>query len=29
LFFTLGSFLILIDWLLANLQARWQGELPG
>ena len=29
LFFTLGSFLILIDWLLANLQARSQGELPG
>ncbi len=29
LFFTLGSALILIDWLLANLQARWQGQLPG
>ncbi len=29
LFFTLGSVLILIDWLLANLQARWQGQLPG
>jgi hypothetical protein len=29
LFLTLGSSLILIDWLLANLQTRWQGELPG
>lgn len=29
LFFTLGSCLILIDWLLANLQTRWQGQVPG
>ena len=29
LFVTLGSFLILIDWLVANLQTRWQGQLPG
>jgi hypothetical protein len=29
LFLTLGSALILIDWLLANLQTRWQSQLPG
>ena len=29
LFLTLGSVFILVDWLLANLQTRWQGELPG
>ncbi len=29
LFLTLGTFFILVDWLLANLQTRWQGELPG
>lgn len=29
LFLTLGSLFILMDWLLANLQTRWQGELPG
>ena len=29
LFLTLGSALILIDWLLANLQTGWQSQLPG
>ena len=29
LFLTLGTLFILVDWLLANLQTRWQGELPG
>jgi hypothetical protein len=29
LFLMLGSALILIDWLLANLHTRWQSELPG
>ncbi len=29
LFLTLGTCLILIDWLLGTLQTRWQGQLPG
>lgn len=29
LFLTLGSAPILIDWLLANIQTRWQSQLPG
>jgi hypothetical protein len=29
LFVTLGTFLIVSDWLLANLQNRWQGQYPA
>jgi hypothetical protein len=29
LFLTLGTFLIVTDWLLANLQTRWQGQYPA
>ena len=29
LFLTLGTLFILVDWLLASLQTRWQGQLPG
>ncbi len=29
LFLTLGTFLIVTDWLLANLQIRWQGQYPA
>jgi hypothetical protein len=29
LFLTLGTFLIVIDWLLANLQIRWQEQYPA
>ncbi len=29
LFLTLGTSLIVIDWLLASIQARWQGQVPS
>ena len=29
LFLTLGTLLILVDWLLASVQARWQGQVPS
>jgi hypothetical protein len=29
LFLTLGTFLIVLDWLLASLQTRWQGQYPA
>ncbi len=29
LFLTLGTFLIILDWGLANLQTRWQGQYPA
>ncbi len=29
LFLTLGTFLIIVDWLLGSLQTRWQGQIPS
>lgn len=29
LFLTLGTLLIITDWLLASIQARWQGQVPS
>jgi hypothetical protein len=29
LFLTLGTFLIVTDWLLASIQTRWQGQYPA
>ncbi len=28
LFLTLGTFLIILDWLLGSLQVRWQSQIP-
>jgi hypothetical protein len=29
LFLTLGTLLVILDWLLASLQTRWQGQYPA